>query len=67
MSGYEKRELSSMVVSERNDPTVSAYGGAGKDAISIVEKQTRTRRLFSFSQLFSFSLVYLGTWYCTAM
>lgn len=39
----------------------------GVDGSSLLEKQTRTRRLFSYSQLFSFSLVYLGTWYCTAM
>lgn len=29
---------------------------------SILEKQTRTRRLFSSAQLFCFSLIYLVTW-----
>jgi hypothetical protein len=33
---------------------------------SLLEKQTRTRRLFSRSQLFAFSLVYLGTGYYVA-
>ncbi|KAF3011479.1 hypothetical protein E8E14_006118 [Neopestalotiopsis sp. 37M] len=33
---------------------------------SSLEKQTRTRRLFSSSQLFAFNIVYLGTWYYTA-
>lgn len=33
---------------------------------SLLEKQTRTLRLFSRSQLFAFSLVYLGTGYYVA-
>ncbi|KAF3767606.1 hypothetical protein M406DRAFT_40378 [Cryphonectria parasitica EP155] len=34
---------------------------------SLIERQTRTRRLFSMPQLFAFSIVYLGTWYSVAM
>lgn len=29
---------------------------------SEVEKQTRTRRIFSFPQLFAFSLTYMALW-----
>ncbi|KAI1334037.1 amino acid/polyamine transporter I [Xylariaceae sp. FL0016] len=32
------------------------------DNASVLERQTRTRRLFSFSQLFAFSLTYMGLW-----
>lgn len=38
----------------------------GSEPSSIIEKQTRTRRLFSATQLFAFNIVYLGTWYYTA-
>ncbi|KAH7040331.1 amino acid permease [Microdochium trichocladiopsis] len=33
-----------------------------RDDVSYLEKQTRTRRLFSSAQIFCFSLVYFGTW-----
>lgn len=36
--------------------------GSGSDKASYLEKQTRTRRLFSQSQLFVFSAMYLITW-----
>lgn len=56
---HEKQEAGVVNVSEQD-------GGSSHDA-SLIEQQTRTRRLFSYPQLFAFSLVYLGTWYCTAM
>ncbi|KAG8162111.1 hypothetical protein KVR01_007876 [Diaporthe batatas] len=58
-----KRDAASINVSEKNDGGArdSAEGGSG-----MLEKQTRTRRLFSTPQLFAFSLVYLGTWYSIA-
>lgn len=56
-------EMSSIKVSEDSpDP-----GASKQDTASIIEKQTRTRRLFSMPQLFAFALVYLGTWYSVAM
>ncbi|KXJ96816.1 amino acid permease [Microdochium bolleyi] len=35
---------------------------ADREAASYVEKQTRTRRLFSMPQIFCFSLMYMATW-----
>lgn len=63
MEEKNKPDAASVNVSEKNDGGArdSAQGGAG-----MLEKQTRTRRLFSTPQLFAFSLVYLGTWYSIA-
>lgn len=48
---------------EMSDIKVSEQGSGGRpDSASLIEKQTRTRRLFSTSQLFAFSLVYFVTW-----
>lgn len=49
---------------EMADIKVAKHDGSvhGTDNASLVEKQTRTRRLFSTSQLFAFSLVYFVTW-----
>lgn len=58
-----KPDAASIKVSEKNN------GGARDGAQGepgMLEKQTRTRRLFSTPQLFAFSLVYLGTWYSIA-
>lgn len=50
----EKAGQTSIDVSEQFGPKV------------LVEKQTRTRRLFSYAQLVAFELVYMGTWSATA-
>ncbi|KUI62482.1 Choline transport protein [Cytospora mali] len=43
------------------DVSEQSQSSDSKEA-SILEKQTRTRRLFSSSQLFFFSICYMGTW-----
>ncbi|ROW11623.1 hypothetical protein VMCG_01295 [Cytospora schulzeri] len=43
------------------DVSVQPQAPNSRDA-SLLEKQTRTRRLFSSTQLFFFSLCYMGTW-----
>lgn len=43
------------------DVFVQPQASDSRDA-SLLEKQTRTRRLFSSTQLFFFSLCYMGTW-----
>lgn len=62
MGNIEKHESGSINVSEK-----AATFDNRKDGPSALETQTRTRRLFSLPQLFSFSLVYMATWYCVAM
>ncbi|KAH8777343.1 amino acid permease [Diaporthe sp. PMI_573] len=63
MEEKDTPDVASTNVSEQNDDIArdNAQGGAG-----MLEKQTRTRRLFNTPQLFAFSLVYLGTWYSIA-
>lgn len=61
MQTDEKHELSTVKV--HDEPDVDSP----KDGSSVLVAQTRTRRLFSLPQLFSFSLVYMATWYCVAM
>lgn len=61
MANGEKQQSGSINVSEK-----AATFGSPKDD-SALATQTRTRRLFSLPQLFSFSLVYMATWYCVAM
>lgn len=63
MEEKDKNKVSSINVSEQNDAV--ARDDAKRGAATL-EKQTRTRRLFSTPQLFAFSLVYLGTWYSIA-
>lgn len=68
MMDKEKAEPSSVNISET--PCVSpdaALEDSSKSGTTLLETQTRTRRLFSQTQLFAFSLVYLGTWYSSAM
>lgn len=64
MESNDKHELSTIKVHDRNSP---AAVNSPKDGSSVLVAQTRTRRLFSLPQLFSFSLVYMATWYCVAM
>lgn len=64
METNDKQELSTIKVHDRNS---SAVVDSPKDGSSVLVAQTRTRRLFSLPQLFSFSLVYMATWYCVAM
>ncbi|KAK6832880.1 hypothetical protein PG995_012657 [Apiospora arundinis] len=66
-SGNTKKDSSSTSVyaaaandSNGNDKDKSSHGSSGAD--EAVHNQTRTRRLFSMSQLFAFSLTYMGTW-----
>lgn len=47
-------------VSIKGGPSPSELGGAAVS--STLEMQTRTRRLFSFPQLFAFSLSYMSIW-----
>lgn len=54
-----KIELTQVDVSGGEDP---AAAHTAHDDDSWLEKQTRTRRLFSTAQIFCFSLVYFGTW-----
>lgn len=63
MEEKDQPDVASVNVSDQSDgvPRDNAQGGVG-----MLEKQTRTRRLFSTPQLFAFSLVYLGTWYSIA-
>lgn len=44
------------------EPNVQEKQDKPPENASILEKQTRTRRLFSSAQLFCFSLIYLVTW-----
>lgn len=64
MEFNDKHELSTIEVHDRNS---LAAVDSPKDGSSVLVAQTRTRRLFSLPQLFSFSLVYMATWYCVAM
>lgn len=63
MKHHEKIEVSSVRVSE--DQTSTTY--LPQCLPTLVEQQTRTRRLFAFPQLFAFALMYVGTWYAVAM
>jgi hypothetical protein len=51
-----KRDVQSSV--EYQDPPSAPVGSDGENLESI----TRIRRLFSFSQLFAFSLTFMSTW-----
>lgn len=64
MESNDKHELSTIKLHDRNSLAVV---DSPKDGPSVLVAQTRTRRLFSLPQLFSFSLVYMATWYCVAM
>lgn len=64
MESNDKHVLSTIKVHDRNS---LAAVDSPKDGSSVLVAQTRTRRLFSLPQLFSFSLVYMATWYCVAM
>lgn len=44
------------------DVSVQPQAPDSRDA-SLLEKQTRTRRLFSSTTLFFFSMCYMGTWF----
>ncbi|ROW17977.1 hypothetical protein VPNG_00211 [Cytospora leucostoma] len=55
--GPAKYELGSLKI----NVSEQVQAPESRDA-SLLEKQTRTRRLFSSAQLFSFSLCYMGTW-----
>lgn len=63
MGNNEKQQLGPINVSEK----AATLDDGRDDGPSALETQIRTRRLFSLPQLFSFSLVYMGTWYCVAM
>lgn len=67
MSGDEKSGLKSIDVVPAALCISVPVDAVAKDGTTLLETQTRTRRLFSQAQLFAFSLVYLGTWYSTAM
>ncbi|KXJ88201.1 amino acid permease [Microdochium bolleyi] len=57
--GEEKFELSRVQVGEQ-DGSSTPVSGDGDD--SSVERQTRTRKLFSFPQLLAFAIMYFITW-----
>jgi hypothetical protein len=62
--GHEiEAELKTFSVME--DPANTPDDKSASPSVSKMEKQTRTRRLFSGPQLFAFNLVYLGIWYST--
>lgn len=61
MGNSEKRDTGRVNVSE--GPVTLEESNHGSSSVAV---QTRTRRLFSLPQLFSFSLVYMATWYCVA-
>lgn len=63
MATVEKMDGVSIQVSDQGGSTSDKPGYQA----TLIEQQTRTRRLFSMPQLFAFSLVYLGTWYSVAM
>lgn len=65
MARDEKHELGFLEVADQTNTTSAALPNAQQDQ-SLLEKQTRTLRIFSRSQLFAFSLVYLGTGYYVA-
>lgn len=65
MARGEKHELGLVKGADQTNTTSAALPNAQQDE-SLLEKQTRTLRLFSRSQLFAFSLVYLGTGYYVA-
>lgn len=65
MARDEKHELGLLEVADQTNTTSAALPNDQQDQ-SLLEKQTRTLRLFSRSQLFAFSLVYLGTGYYVA-
>ncbi|KAJ0107334.1 hypothetical protein J7T55_015800 [Diaporthe amygdali] len=64
MASNEKHDL--VQVGIANETSTSAISPDIQQDQSLLEKQTRTLRLFSKSQLFAFSLVYLGTGYYVA-
>ncbi|KAK8066815.1 hypothetical protein PG997_013562 [Apiospora hydei] len=59
--GGKTKDSSSTTVQATHDKSDSS-GFSGSIADEAVHNQTRTRRLFSMSQLFAFSLTYMGTW-----
>lgn len=65
MARDEKHELGLPQSADQTNTTSAALPNTQQDQ-SLLEKQTRTLRLFSRSQLFAFSLVYLGTGYYVA-
>lgn len=65
MARDEKHELGLIDVADQTNTTSATLANAQQDQ-SLLEKQTRTLRLFSRLQLFAFSLVYLGTGYYVA-
>lgn len=65
MAPDEKHEVGLIDIGDQTNTTSAALANAQQDQ-SLLEKQTRTLRLFSRSQLFAFSLVYLGTGYYVA-
>ncbi|KAK7934869.1 hypothetical protein PG985_000364 [Apiospora marii] len=56
------KDASSTSVNAVTDHSNSHDKSGGSLADEAVHNQTRTRRLFSMSQLFAFSLTYMGTW-----
>lgn len=63
----EKLGRTSIAVSEKtSDVPVDSNHTCSNYDQSLVERQTRTRRLFSYAQLVAFELVYMGTWSSTA-
>lgn len=65
MAHGDKHELGLLEVAHQTSTSSAALSNIRRDQ-SLLEKQTRTLRLFSRSQLFAFSLVYLGTGYYVA-
>ncbi|KAK7966276.1 uncharacterized protein PG986_000553 [Apiospora aurea] len=59
--GGRTKESSSTTVQATHDKS-DGSGSSGSVVDEAVHNQTRTRRLFSMSQLFAFSLTYMGTW-----
>ncbi|KAH8195255.1 hypothetical protein TruAng_010579 [Truncatella angustata] len=59
MDDILKRELETVDISEQQSTSEN------ESSISNLEKQTRTRRLFSPVQLFFFNFVYMQLWYST--
>lgn len=63
MDADEKTGRLSVGISEK---TLPAFLNHSSYSQSLIERQTRTRRLFSYAQLVAFELVYMGTWIVTA-
>lgn len=64
MDSNEKKGRVSIGIAEEILPAVLKQSNL--DGQSLIERQTRTRRLFSYAQLVAFELVYMGTWSATA-